>query len=71
MGGVHLITWCATRMAHFVTAFSHFDDLIVPVYYTMFTMGLKQEERDKFFKAENIYTAKPVADHAPQVATLS
>lgn len=45
MVGVHLMIWSATRMAHFVTACSHIDDLLVPVYYTMATLDLKKEER--------------------------
>ena len=60
--GVHLMTWCATRMAHFVIACQKFDELLVPVYNTMFSMALKTEERDNLFKAENIYTLKLVSD---------
>ena len=35
MGGIHLMTWCATRMAHFVVACQRFGDLLVPVYNAM------------------------------------
>ena len=60
--GIHLMTWCATRMAHFVVACVRFNQLVVPVYNTMFTSGLKVEERNKLFQAENIFTMKHVAD---------
>ena len=56
--GVHLISWYATSMAHFLTACNKFDELLVPAYNTMFTSNLKPEERNKLFTAENIYTMK-------------
>ena len=63
--GMHLITWCATRMAHFLEASKRFDELLVPSYNAMFTMGLKKEDRDKLFQASNIFTMKLVADLHP------
>ena len=42
--GIHLMTWCATRMAHFLEACKRFDELLIPVYNAMVTMYLKQEE---------------------------
>ena len=52
--GVHLISWCATRMAHFLTTCSKFDELLVPAYNTTFTSNLKREERNKLFTSENM-----------------
>ena len=42
--GIHLMTWCATRMAHFLKACKRFDELLILVYNAMVTMDLKQEE---------------------------
>lgn len=60
--GIHLVTWCATRMAHFLVACKKFNELLVPVYNTMYTENLKREERDKLFQVESIFTLKVVAD---------
>ena len=60
--GVHLMNWCATRMAHFLVACERCNELLVPVYYTMYTADIKPEERDNLFHVENIYTMKVVAD---------
>ena len=53
--GVHLINWCATRMAHFLVACNRFNDLLVPVYYTMYTANIKPEEWDSLFHVNNKY----------------
>ena len=58
--GVYLISWYATRMAHFLTACGKFNDLLVPIYTTMYTSGLKKEDRDALFTTENIYTMKVI-----------
>ena len=63
--GIHLMTWCATRMAHFLEACKRFDELLIPVYNAMVTMDLKQEEQDKLFQANNIFTMKLIADLQP------
>ena len=63
--GIHLITWCATRMVHFLKACKRFDELLIPVCNAMVTMELKQEEQDKLFQANNIYTMKLIADLQP------
>ena len=63
--GIHLMTWCATRMAHFLEACKRFDELLIPVYNAMVTMDLKQEERDKLFQANNIFTMKLITDLQP------
>ena len=60
--GIHLVTWCATRMAHFLVACKRFNDLLVPVYNSMYTENLKPEERDKLFEVENVFTLKVVSD---------
>jgi hypothetical protein len=67
--GLHQISWCATRMAHFLTACVKVNELMVPIYNTMYSMKLKEEERDKLFSVENIYTLKVIVD--VQKATYS
>ena len=59
---IHMLSWCATRMAHFMEACVSFDDILIPMYDTMFTSGLRKEDRDKLFTAENIYTVKVIKD---------
>ena len=58
--GLHLISWCATRMAHFLQACLRFNELLVPVYTSMYSSDLKKEDRDALFTAENIYTMKVI-----------
>ena len=58
--GLHLISWCATRMAHFLQACIRFYELLIPVYTSMYSGDLKKEERDALFTAENIYTMKVI-----------
>ena len=53
--GLHLISWCATRMAHFLQVCIWFNDPFIPVYTSMYS-----EERDAPFTAENIYTMKVI-----------
>ena len=60
--GVHMMSWCATRMGHFLTACVKFNELLVAVYNTMYTSDLKKEERDCLFSAENIFTMKVMVD---------
>ena len=49
-------------MAHFLTACVSFNEIIIPVYDTMFTNNLRKEERDNLFTAENIYMVKLMCD---------
>ena len=59
---IHLLSWCSTRMTHFLTACVSFNETIIPVYDTMFTNNLRKEEQDNLFTAENIYTVKLMCD---------
>ena len=59
---IHLLSSCSTRMAHFLTACVSFNEIIIPVYDTMFTNNLRKEERDNLFTAENIYMVKLMCD---------
>ena len=60
--GVHLISWCASRMAHFLSGCEKANDLLVPLYNTMYSCDIKQEEQDRFFHLENIYILKLMND---------
>ena len=60
--GIHLMAWCATIMTHFLEACKRFDELLIPVYNAMVTMDLKQEEQDKLFQANSIFTIKLITD---------
>ena len=62
---IHIMTWCATRMVHFLKACKKFDELLILVYNAMVTMDLKQEELDKLFQANNIFTMNCIADLQP------
>ena len=56
MTPIHLISWCWTRMTHFLEACAVFNKLLVPLHDTLFSLNIRKEERDTLFTAENIYT---------------
>ena len=58
---LHLISWCQTRMAHFLTACKVFDDSLVALYDVMSSKNIRTEERNLLFTPINIYTIKLMA----------
>ena len=62
---LHLISWCQTRMGHFLKACKVFDDMLPAVYDTMHTKGIRIDERDLLFTAKNIFIVKVLADIQP------
>ena len=56
MAPIHFLSWCGTRMAHFLKACVVFKKLLVPLHDTSFSLNIRKEERDILFTAENIYT---------------
>ena len=52
---LHLVSWCQTRMAHFLTTCKLFSDSLVPLYDVMYTKNIKKESRDILFTPMNIY----------------
>ena len=62
---LHLISWCETRMGHFLKACKVFDEMLPAVYDTMYTKGIRADERDLLFRAENIFIVKVLADIQP------
>ena len=62
---LHLISWRQTRMGHFLKACKVFDDMLPAVSDTMYTKGIRVDERDLLFTAENIFIVKVLADIQP------
>lgn len=62
---LHLMSWCQTRMGHFLKACKIMDEMLPAVYDAMFTKGIRVEERDLLFTAKNIYIIKLLADIQP------
>ena len=60
--GIHLISWCSTRIGHFLTACDKANSSLVPLYNMMYSCGTRQEERDKLFRAESVYLLKLLCD---------
>ena len=62
MTPIHLISWCGTRMVHFLEACVVFNKLLVPLHDTLFSLNIRKGERDILFTAENIYTLQVMCD---------
>ena len=65
MSPVHLISWCQTRMAHFLSACRLVNESLVALYDVMYNRKIRVDERDVFFTANNIYIVKVLADIEP------
>ena len=59
---IHLISWCGTRMEHFLEACVVFNKLLVDLHNTLFSLNIRKEERDILFTAENMYTLQVMRD---------
>ena len=62
MAMLHLMSWCATCMAHFIEACVLMDDILIPLYNTTYSGNIRNEDGDKLFSAENIYIVKLLHD---------
>ena len=62
---LNLISWCQTRMAHFLTACTVFDTNLPALYDSMSTLDIRVEEREQLFTAMSIYVLKVVASLEP------
>ena len=62
MTPIHLLSWCSTRMAHFLEACVRFNKMLVPVYDAMFTLNIKKEERDALFTVKNLFIIQLMHD---------
>ena len=65
MTPLHLISWCQTRMAHFLKSCHVFDGMLAAVYDVMYTKGICVDERDLLFSVMNIYILKIMTDIQP------
>ena len=61
---LHLTSWCQTRMGHFLKGCKVFD-MLLAVNDTMYTKGIRVDERDLLFTAENTFIVKVLADIQP------
>ena len=52
---IHLISWCQTRMGHFLKACSVANDALPAIYDVMATCNIRQDERDSLFTAQSVY----------------
>ena len=59
---IHLLSWCNTRMAHFLDACERFDTILLAVHDTLYSVDKKKEERDALFTVENIFLIKLLKD---------
>ena len=48
---LHLISWCQTRMLHFLKACTIFHAMLPAVYDVMYTHGVREDDRDTSFSA--------------------
>ena len=55
---IHLISWCQTRMGHFLKACSVANDALPAIYDVMATCNIRQDERDSLFTAQSVYLLK-------------
>ena len=65
MTPLHLLSWCQTRMSHFLKSCHVFDDMLAAVYDTMYTKGIRVDEREILFSPTNVYIIKLMADFRP------
>ena len=65
MNPVNLISWCQTRMAHFLTACVLTDKSLPAMYDIMYNNSIRVEERDIFFTSSNIFILKVLTGIEP------
>ena len=58
---IHIMSWCQTRMVHFLTVCKVLNDSLAGVYDVMATMGVRPEERDLLFTAQNVFLVKIIS----------
>ena len=61
----HLLSWCQTRIAHFLKSCNIFNEMLAAVYDNMYTKGIQVDERDLLFTTINVYIIKIMADLQP------
>ena len=66
MTPLHLLSWCQTRMAHFLKSCHVFDVMLAAVYDIMYIKGIHVDERDLLFSVMNVYILKIMSDLQPK-----
>ena len=62
---LHLISWCQTRMLHFLKACSICYAMLPALYDVMYTRGIRVDDRDTLFSATNIFILVFIAELDP------
>ena len=62
---LNLISWCQTRMAHFLKAARVFDEMLPGVYDVMYTKDVKEDDRDILFTPKNVFILKIMSELDP------
>ena len=65
MSPLHLMSWCQTRMGHFLKACTTFSLSLPALYDAMATSGIRVEEREQLFTPLSIYELKVLAALEP------
>ena len=58
MTPLHILSWCQTRMAHFLKSCRVFDGMLAAAYDVMYTKGIRVDERDLLLSFINVYVLK-------------
>ena len=59
----HLLSWCQTRMDHFLKSCRVFNEMLAAVYVTH-KKGIGVEELDLLFRVMNAYIMKIMTEHS-------
>ena len=62
LGKMYLLSWCSSRMAHFMDACHVLENMVVALYDATFTQSIQKEERDSLFSPEILFILKLITD---------
>ena len=62
---LHQMSWCQTRMAHFLTACGSINTSLPAMYDVMATFNIREDEQAILFTAQNVYLLKLMASLEP------
>ena len=58
MTPLRILSWCQTRMAHFLKSCRVFDGMLAAVYDVIYTKGIRVDEQNLLFSVMNAYVLK-------------
>ena len=58
MNPLHILSWCQTRMAHFLKSCRVFDGMLAAVYDVIYTKGIRVDEQNLLFSVMNAHVLK-------------